>query len=353
MRKLLFLSSQFTGYFDECLQELVNHHDFEILVIRWEPTINAPYQLTDYQGITINLKNDFTPKELLKKCIDFRPNLVYYPGWMDRDYLIIVAQLHRKGIISIMGFDNQWHGTIKQRFIALLGYQVFKRLFKVDYVWIPGERQAEYMKRIGFPKTKILFGLYSANQPVLYAEYQRFETSKMAQYPKRFLYIGRFEKVKNTLLLHQVFEGLVAQKLNKDWTLTMIGAGSEGVNLSPSRDIEIQKFIQPKDLPKLIPHFGCFVLPSLHEPWGVVIHEAVSAGLPLILSSVTGAGTLFLKEGENGFSFKSNNGEALKNALLKIINSDDKTLIKMSEYSSKLSFQITPKTWASTLNGVC
>jgi glycosyltransferase involved in cell wall biosynthesis len=352
MRKLLFLSSQFTGYFYECLKRLVDNHDFEVQVIRWESSINVPYQFSEYQGISINLKNAFTSEELLRNCINFQPDLVYYPGWMDSNYLKIVSQLRQKGTISIMGFDNQWRGTIKQRVIALMGYQIFKTLFKADYIWVAGEPQAEYMKRIGFPKTKILFGLYSANQPAFNTEYQQFKTSKIEHYPKRFLYVGRLEKVKNVRLLYQVFKSIVAENLHKNWSLTIVGAGTEEVNLKPSQNIEIKNFIQPEDLPTLIVQFGCFVLPSLHEPWGVVVHEAVSSGLPLILSSVTGAGTLFLEEGNNGFSFDATNEKDLKNTLLKIINFDDDTLMKMSEKSVKLSFQTTPDIWANTLSGV-
>lgn len=352
MRKLLFLSVQFTGYFYECLKELVSNHDLEVQVIRWQSSTNAPYQFIEYQGIKIEVKTNFTPKELLKKCIDFQPNLVYYPGWMDKDYLKIVAHLRQKGTISIMGFDNQWQGTIRQYLLASMGYYLFIKLFKADYVWIAGVYQHEFVKRIGFPNSKILWGLYSANQVAFSAEYQQVKSLKTAHYPKKFLFVGRFEKVKNPLLLYQVFKNLVQQNLNKGWTLTMIGAGTEEVNLKPSQDIEIKNFIQPEDLPKLFPQFGCFVLPSLHEPWGVVIHEAVSAGLPLILSSLTGAGTLFLRENYNGVSFQLNQEEAIKNALLKIINSDDEILIRMSKCSVELSFQITPTTWANTLNRI-
>ena len=352
MRKLLFLSTQFTGYFYDCLKELVDSYHFEVQVIRWQSSTNAPYQFSDYQGININLKEDFASKDLLKKCIDFKPNLVYYPGWMDKDYLKIVAHLRQKGTVSIMGFDNQWQGTLRQRLMASMGYWLFKKLFHADYVWIAGKYQHEYVKRIGFPKKQILEGLYSANQLAYHVEYQQIRRLKMTDYPKQFLYVGRFEKVKNIVMLYRVFQNIVEQKLNKGWTLTMIGAGNEEEFLKPSRDIVVKKFVQPQDLPTLMPQFGCFILPSLHEPWGVVVHEAVSAGLPLILSSMTGAGTVFLKEGKNGFSFESTDEEALKNALLSIINSDDATLMKMSECSAELSFQITPKSWANTLNRV-
>lgn len=352
MPKLLFLSANFTGYFHQCLQKLVKNHGFEVQIIRWGSSANTLFQFVDFEGISIHLKTKFSQADLLEKCLDFQPDMVYFPGWMDKDYLKIASQLRSKGTISIMGFDNQWRGTLKQRLLALMGYQFFKRYFQADYVWVAGAYQYEYVRRIGVPKTQILLGLYSANQPAFNAEYQRVIVSKINDYPKRFLYVGRFETMKNPLILYRVFRKIVDEDLHKGWSLTMIGAGEESIHLKTSQHIEIKDFIQPDELSREFSKFGCFVLPSSHEPWGVVIHEAVSAGLPLILSAGTGAETLFFQEGQNGFSFESGNGETLRKTLLQIINSSHENLLKMAERSSELSFQITPDLWASTLKSV-
>jgi glycosyltransferase involved in cell wall biosynthesis len=352
MRKLLFLSSQFTGYFYECLKELVDNHKFEVQVIHWDNAVSSPFQFVEYQHINIHLKSNFTSQTLLKHCIDFQPEVVIFPGWMDKDYLKIVAQLKQKGTITIMGFDNQWKGNLKQRLLALLGYQWFRRYFSVDYIWVAGMYQYEYVRRIGFPKNKILLGLYTANQPVFNAEYQQIKSLKAINYPKNFVYIGRFEPIKNPVILYRVFKNIVAENLHKGWSLTMIGTGTEEFKLKPSEGIEIRKFVQPQGLAALMPKFGCLVLPSIRESWGVVVHEAVSAGLPLILTSTAGAKSAFLSEGYNGFLFESQDEESLKQALLKIIHTDDETLMKMAERSSELSFQITPSFWAYVLKSV-
>ncbi|NCB84191.1 MAG: glycosyltransferase family 1 protein [Candidatus Moranbacteria bacterium] len=49
-----------------------------------------------------------------------------------------------------------------------------------------------------------------------------------------------------------------------------------------------------------------FVLPSIHEPFGIVVLEAWSAKLPAIASAVGGLKTL-IKNGENGFLFDPSN----------------------------------------------
>lgn len=55
-----------------------------------------------------------------------------------------------------------------------------------------------------------------------------------------------------------------------------------------------------------------FVLPTRHhEGWGVVVQEAMAAGLPVIISSVVGAGHDLVAGKDTGLVFEANNVEAL------------------------------------------
>ncbi len=56
---------------------------------------------------------------------------------------------------------------------------------------------------------------------------------------------------------------------------------------------------------KEIQKSGCFILPSIFEPWAVVIHEFACAGLPIIATEVCGATPHFVINGFNGLSIKS------------------------------------------------
>ena len=94
---------------------------------------------------------------------------------------------------------------------------------------------------------------------------------------------------------------------------------------------------------------SAFCLPSHYEPWGVVVHEAVAAGCPMIVSDGVSAGTAFVKNGYNGYVFKSKDKASLKKALQSIINLDDAQLKKMGERSVQLAMQNTPEIWAETL----
>ena len=118
-------------------------------------------------------------------------------------------------------------------------------------------------------------------------------------------------------------------------------------------NVTIKDFLQPTDLIKEIEKAGCFILPSIYEPWGVVVHEFSAAGCPLILSNDIGAKSTFLIDGFNGFSFKHkfDNSSMIK-AMKKIINKTDKELIEMSKNSHKISRKISPTSSAKNLISV-
>lgn len=78
-----------------------------------------------------------------------------------------------------------------------------------------------------------------------------------------------------------------------------------------------------------------FVLPTLHDPWGLVINEAMYYGLPVITTSAAGAAEL-VEEEECGMIVEPKNEELLKKALIKIYK-DKKMRRKMAKNSKNCS----------------
>jgi glycosyltransferase involved in cell wall biosynthesis len=58
-----------------------------------------------------------------------------------------------------------------------------------------------------------------------------------------------------------------------------------------------------------------FVLPTLHEIWGAVVPEAMSMGLPVLVSNRAGSVPDLIREGENGYSFDPEDHEGLASRL--------------------------------------
>jgi glycosyltransferase involved in cell wall biosynthesis len=77
-------------------------------------------------------------------------------------------------------------------------------------------------------------------------------------------------------------------------------------------------FRNQTELPEVYAIADIFVLPSEHEPWGLVTNEAMACGLPVILSNMTGASADLVSEAENGFVYRCRDVDALAAAIDKL-----------------------------------
>jgi glycosyltransferase involved in cell wall biosynthesis len=66
-----------------------------------------------------------------------------------------------------------------------------------------------------------------------------------------------------------------------------------------------------------------FVLPSRSETWGLVLNEAMLFGLPVVASSMVGAGNDLIEPGRNGYVFEAGHVQGLTDALRTLVGSQD------------------------------
>ncbi len=77
------------------------------------------------------------------------------------------------------------------------------------------------------------------------------------------------------------------------WKLRLVGGGPQKEELvalsAEDASIEMRDWVSYEELPALYANASVFCLPSTFEPWGLVVNEAIAAGLTLVLSSDVGA----------------------------------------------------------------
>jgi glycosyltransferase involved in cell wall biosynthesis len=82
-------------------------------------------------------------------------------------------------------------------------------------------------------------------------------------------------------------------------------------------------FQAPEKLPDYFAQADVFVLASRYDGWGVVINQALGAGLPIICSTQVGAGYDLIEEGVNGLRFEPEDVDKLEHCMRHFLTSPD------------------------------
>jgi glycosyltransferase involved in cell wall biosynthesis len=342
--KILFLYTELAAYVMSCFKAL-SQKGIEVHVVRWQVNKEAPFDFDVPDGVRLYDRSSLTGEELVSLVQEISPDKIICSGWVDKEYLK-VCRFYRGKIPTVLTLDNHWIKSIKQQVLRLLAPVFIKLHF--SHAWVPGKPQVEYACKLGFGE-KICEGFYSADSNTFNKVYN--EKKKCAEVPKRFIYIGRYIPAKGLDLLFKAFIEL-QDEWDSGWELWCLGTGE----LFDSRPIHPKikhfGFIQPAQVRDYLIDTGVFVLPSLSEPWGVVVHECAIAGMPMIVSDTVGAATCFLEEGENGFCFESGNADALKTALRSMMTVPSDKLREMGEASHQLGIKHSPERWAEIVEKI-
>lgn len=343
MKNIVFLSKGIMPYQSIIFKELTKYEYMVYIIIERKPVnrLESSYY-ESHKGITIYELKDFSKKkDLIKKITDLTPQLVLCSGWKNKYYCQVCNILKNKyNIKTVVRSDTQWKGG-RQWFNRILSEFRHKKWF--SYFLAAGLYQYDYARKLGFSNSQIL-------TPCLTADTNTFLNisidKKRVTYPKNFLFVGRFVPIKGIEILTSAWN-LIEDK--KGWTLTCVGEGYLKKNIEKNNNIIVKDFMSQNDLAKEAENSGCFILPSIEEPWAVVLHEFSAAGLPIIASDVCGATPYFVISGYNGYSFPSKDIKSLALYMNKIINMSNNDLIEMSINSRSLSYKINPDIAVRTL----
>ena len=110
--------------------------------------------------------------------------------------------------------------------------------------------------------------------------------------------------------------------------LLLVGDGEERSRLQElavlrglAEDVRFLGFRNQTELPAFFALADVFVLPSRHEPWGLIVNEAMAAGCAVVVSSDVGAAPDLVTDGVEGFIYPVGDIAALASALARVLRS--------------------------------
>jgi len=197
--------------------------------------------------------------------------------------------------------------------------------------------QAAYLQALGLPAASIFRGYNAvdnnyfaeaaaraANMPMPHGDHGPLPETARGRY---FLASCRFIPKKNLARLldaYAVFRRSRSED-RTDWPLVLLGDGElrpalekQRASLGLGSHVHMPGFRQYDELPLYYGSAGCFVHASTIEQWGLVVNEAMAAGLPVIVSDRSGCSPVLVRDGVNGYSFAAEDVGALADAMRKI-----------------------------------
>jgi glycosyltransferase involved in cell wall biosynthesis len=210
----------------------------------------------------------------------------------------------------------------KENFLNNIRYYLGKCIVKkADMVRVVSERTKESLVKLGLPPHKITV------MPI-YIPLSDKPPAKDKKNSDKFVFltVGRLVSLKNISLQIKAMEEVLKNYPKTE--LWIVGEGSERKKLeNESKKMKIGsqiKFWGWKDnLEEFYMQADAFLLTSNYEGWGMVIIEAASFGLPIIMTNVGCAGEI-IKDGESGIVIEIGNKKALTAAMVRLIR--DKNL---------------------------
>lgn len=270
---------------------------------------------------------------------------VFFTGW-----LLARARGIRTMFRTLATFDSwvkrKWWKESLKRFL-------FRR---VDGVETPGSDGFNYSCKYGTSPHKIFLMNHTIDIPHFYSESVKARSCRQALRKKyglkgvTFLYVGRLWVGKG---LHYLLDGFnkLQRQTNKEISLLLVGDGPDENNLKDQcrnkniSNVVFAGFQKKNVLPQFYAISDVFVFPTLGDPYGLVVDEAMSCCLPVISTSSAGEIRDRIEDTINGYIIPPNDSNFLADRMKKLVKNQI-LRNKMGKISAKKVANHTPEKWA-------
>lgn len=275
-------------------------------------------------------------------------------------YLITQPLLRRRGVRSAFWLTPTYDAWIRRRkWKEAVKRFVFQR---VDAVLTTGSDGRAIAMRYGTAADRI-FTLPH------FTDFEHFAVGSRAVLPDReairaelglsgvtFAYVGRLWTGKGVDYLLDAFRGL-ERRHGSNVSLLLAGDGPDEGRLRHRckeeglRNVVFAGFRQRDELPRIYTAADVFVFPTLGDPFGHVVEEAMSCALPVLSTSAAGEIRDRVRDGENGFIVPPADSGALL-ARMEMLANDRRLRDRLARTAAETAADKTSTRWAEEFERV-
>lgn len=298
---LVWVTNLATPYRLPLWRELAQRIDLTVaLLARTEPNRNwridlrgEPFRVQYLDARVLRSSGDATfygSSRPLHQLISRRPAALVVDGWESPAYLLAAWHAKRAGVPLIASYRStrQTHrfssgpvAAVRSRFLR-----------SADRVLTAGADSSAAVREMGVPGDRIDVGFNTVDVKAFANGASLARIGMSTRTSHAFLYAGQLIPRKNVAGLVESF----AQIRDEGDTLSIVGTGSleseireQCRRLSISDAVTFTGHLEGDALISAYAESDTLVLPSTEEVWGLVVNEALAAGLHIVVSDACGA----------------------------------------------------------------
>lgn len=294
-----------------------------------------------------------------------KPKVLHLSGW---GHPLLMFALLVAGLLRVpvtLESDTQkpvglslWKTIIKKLF--------YPSLFKIPRVFLPGgKRQAEYLQHYGVSDNQIKIANMTVDVTAIMQrcaqlgeDGRKVTRCKLSLDESNlvFVFVGRLVEHKGLSDLVCAFERVNLK--HPKTRLLIVGDGPLRENISEYvKKHQAVHYLGRLDMDGVIEMYHAAdvaVVPSHFEPWGLVVNEAMAAGLPVIASDRVGSVDDLVNDEETGRVYNSGGISGLEKSMLEMMDIQvrerlsDSALKLIKEWTLEKSARIIFKAWQLT-----
>lgn len=279
------------------LNEKVRHEDLGVFTYR-------QYQYTGFRRIWEYIKRKrMLRKRLSEKVRQLRPDILITSTAGD---FPLLCKCKEKNSSLIVESHAGYHQLVDYATMSIWNcidlYRRYKWLRRVDSIVVLTEADAKRWRK-HYQQVCVISNIVNLNTTHFYSNQEN----------KRIIFAGRLAKVKGLTELVTIWKNVYRR--HPDWLLDVFGNGDDKELQS------VEGLIVHAAVPDLIPYYcesSMLLLTSREEPFGLVMPEAMSCGLPVVAFETDGSNSI-ITEGKDGFIVKDRNCEVFAQQVCNLI----------------------------------
>ena len=267
-------------------------------------------------------------RRLLQELDRVSPDAVMFPGYGFRVSRAALRWCRRNRRGAVMMFESQEKDSPRSWLRELAKRLVVRQ---ADCAFCGGRAHAAYAAMLGVPADRIFLKYSAVDNDFWRTRAEAGRAVATTGGPHRFLAVGRFVPKKNFSGLPRGLRPFQTAGSGSGWLASRAHRRRPGRRADPlaidrwniREFVDLPGYLDAGEIAHRMGQADVFVLPSLQgEQWGLVVNEAMAAGLPAIVSESCGCVEDLIEDGVTGLRFDPSSLEQLLRAMQKLAGNE-------------------------------